>query len=440
VPTSGLHAEKAKSDTSVWYVLECMSTQSQFGHTLFLDGFAAGSVAKKLTRLHFVRTASETAVYDEAWLQRLIMSQPSLLPVDQIEPAFNALVPICIELPVKSGFLDYLFVTPAGDLALVECKLWRNPEAQREVIAQIIAYATEISTWTYKTLQDAIRRTKPLGGSGENTTRSLYELVSAHSEIDEASFHDAVSRNLKRGRFLLLIVGDGIREGVERMAEYLQQHAGFHFTLAFIEIALFEAPGGYIAQPRVLARTKNIERGIVTLDEGRIVIGPSSTGLKPDSNGGRRTTITQERYFEQIEKDFPGVSQTLNAFIDGLATCNVLPEFGTDSMILRWRPEDGRNWNLATISTRGQVFTDNLSSQANNAGLLEIYKQYLKKLADLVPGAVLRKGQADNTWGVAHNGKSLVLTALLADDARKDGWIGAIADFQSAVMKSSSGE
>ena len=69
------------------------------------------------------------------------MRHPSLLPVDQIEPAFNTVVPICIELPMKSGFLDNLLVTPAGDLALVECKLWRNPEARREVVAQIIHYA-----------------------------------------------------------------------------------------------------------------------------------------------------------------------------------------------------------------------------------------------------------------------------------------------------------
>jgi hypothetical protein len=88
----------------------------------------------------------------------------------------------------------------------------------------------------------------------QSTARRLYDLASASNEIDEAAFHDAVSRNLKRGRFLLLIVGDGIREGVEAMAEFLQQHAGFHFTLAFIEIALFQAPGGFIAQPRVLVR------------------------------------------------------------------------------------------------------------------------------------------------------------------------------------------
>ena len=81
----------------------------------------------------------------KAWLQRLIMRHPSLLPVDQIEPAFNTLVPVCIELPMQSGYLDNLLVTPTGDLALVECKLWRNPEARREVVAQIIDYAKEMS-------------------------------------------------------------------------------------------------------------------------------------------------------------------------------------------------------------------------------------------------------------------------------------------------------
>jgi hypothetical protein len=38
--------------------------------------------------------------------------------------------------------------------------------------------------------------------------------------------------------------------------------------------------------------------------------------------------------------------------------------------------------------------------------------------------------------GVAHNGKSLIFTALLTDDARK-GWIRAIANFQSAVKEKS---
>jgi hypothetical protein len=118
-----------------------MLPQTQYGHTLFLDGFQLGSSAKKLNRLHFSKDASENALFDEAWLQRLVMAHPSVLPVDQIEPAFSPLIPVCIELPVSSGSVDNLLVTPAGDLALIECKLWRNPEARRKVLAQIIDYA-----------------------------------------------------------------------------------------------------------------------------------------------------------------------------------------------------------------------------------------------------------------------------------------------------------
>jgi hypothetical protein len=49
---------------------------------------------------------------------------------------------------------------------------------------------------------------------------------------------------------------------LESMAEFLQQYAGFHFTLAIVELAFFELPEkGFIAMPRVLARTTNIEQG-----------------------------------------------------------------------------------------------------------------------------------------------------------------------------------
>jgi hypothetical protein len=222
------------------------------------------------------------------------------------------------------------------------------------------------------------------------------------------------------------------------MTEFLQQHAGFHFTLAFVEIALFRVPGGYIAQPRVLAKTTNIVRGIVTLDEGRIVVGPSSTGLKPDGGGPRPTTITQERYFEELEKELPGISQRLTSFIDHLAAYNVSPEFGTQTLILRWRPGDGRDWNVGTISKGGVVWMDTLGSQAKNAGLLNSHKQFVASLAALVPGAWVQKTKTEVGQYATLNGvHAVTVDALLADEARRDGWERAIADFQAAVMKTS---
>jgi len=224
------------------------------------------------------------------------------------------------------------------------------------------------------------------------------------------------------------------------MAEFLQQHAGFHFTLAFVEIALFETRGGYIAQPRVPARTTNIDRGIVALDERRIVIKPSASGPGPAGDGGRRTTITQELYLERLEKEFPGISQRLNAFIDSLAAYNVSPDFGTSSMILRWRTDDTRSWNLGTITSHGELWMDFLGKQANNAGLLEFHKQYLTNLARLVDGASVKQTPQEIAWYVSQNGKVIKIDALLADQTRRDGWVRAIAEFQSAVMKKSPDE
>jgi hypothetical protein len=238
----------------------------------------------------------------------------------------------------------------------------------------------------------------------------------------------------------LLIVGDGIQEGVESLTEFLQQYAGIHFTLAIVEVALFKVPtGGYVAQPRVLAKTTNIIRGIVTMDEGRIAIKPPSVGPGVAEASAKRTTITQEGYFEQLEKNIPGVSTKLNALIDDLAGYNVSPEFGTISMTLRWRSDDTGSWNLGSITTSGQVWMDYLGQQAKNAGLLEVSEQYLENLARLVPDAYVKKTAKETGWYVAWGGKTIQVDALLADGARKEGWVRAISEFQAAVTKSSQG-
>ena len=45
-----------------------------------------------------------------------------------------------------------LLITPDGNLVLVECKLWRNPQARREVLAQIIDYAKDLIRLDFEAL------------------------------------------------------------------------------------------------------------------------------------------------------------------------------------------------------------------------------------------------------------------------------------------------
>lgn len=408
----------------------------QYGHPLQLNGFGPDSSAVPLKPIRFQKSATESAPYDEAWLQRLIMRHPGILPVDHIEPGFSPLVPICIELPMPSGSLDNLLVTPRGDLALVECKLWRNPQARREVIAQLIDYAKDVSSWSYEQLEQAIRKATSAGGCGDIVKQSLFELAAQNGELDEATFHDAVSRNLKRGRFLLLIVGDGIHEAAEKLGEFLQQHAGSQFTLAFVDIALFETPDGkFIAQPRVLTKTTIIDRGTVTLQDGRLVITPPAATATDPTGAGRKTSITEEKFFELMELAFPGITPRLRAFLEAASACDIYPDFGTESMILRWSPEGGRDWNFGIISKRGQLWTDHLGKLAHNLNLSAEHKRFLESIAKLVPDAEIRKTPKETAWFVSRNRTYITIDTLLADQERGEGWVRAIKEFQDAVKK-----
>jgi hypothetical protein len=112
-------------------------------------------------------------------------------------------------------------------------------------------YAKELTRWSSSDLQREVSRRLRRDGN------PLLELMrDADPLLDEVRFNDALTANLRRGRFLLLIVGDGIREGVETIAEYLQAHAGLHFSLGLIEMPIYLMPDGdRLVVPRVFART-----------------------------------------------------------------------------------------------------------------------------------------------------------------------------------------
>ena len=46
-----------------------------------------------------------------------------------------------MEVNCGYGSIDNLFLTPTGDIILVETKLWSNAKARREVVAQALDYA-----------------------------------------------------------------------------------------------------------------------------------------------------------------------------------------------------------------------------------------------------------------------------------------------------------
>lgn len=228
---------------------------------------------------------------DEATIQSIVQAYPSCLPIAEIDPLFAGPVPICTELNTPAGPIDNLMVTPSGLPVLVECKLWRNPEGRREVVGQILDYAKELSRWSSSDLQREVsRRLKREGNAVLQIVRD------AGHEVDEIGFNDALTLNLRRGRFLLLVVGDGIREGVEAIAEYLQAHAGLHFTFGLVEMPIYDAGNGQrLIVPRVLARTQLITRTVVAVPESLLVLDDEE--VSPDDDREVRPFMLEREDF-----------------------------------------------------------------------------------------------------------------------------------------------
>ena len=234
------------------------STTRAFGDLIRLDRERRATV-ETLPRIPLGAPPDQGGI-DEKSLQHLLFRAPEALPIAAIDSAYDGAVPICMELRTRAGPLDALYVNPLGRLTIVEFKLWRNPQARREVIGQILDYAQELASWSYENLQRAVSMIL------KRKDNALYETVrrASGAELNEADFVDNVTRNLSRGEFLLLIVGDGIREGAENIVNFVQRHSGLHFNLALVEAALFrDGAERIIVQPRVIARTEIVQRFVV---------------------------------------------------------------------------------------------------------------------------------------------------------------------------------
>ena len=251
-----------------------------------------------VTRLPLETGVSEGSI-GENKLQDLLFRYPQTLPVTAIDPAYEGIVPICRELYTNAGFLDAFYANHLGKLVLVEFKLWRNQQARREVIGQILDYTKEIALWDYEDLQRVVSLNTGMKGN------VLYNKVRKKKpDLVEAEFVDNVSRHLKRGEFLLLIVGDGIREGVENIVDFVQRHSGLHFNLALVEAALYrDRSQNLIVYPRVLARTEIVQRFVIEGDIEAVV------PVDIDENGDdddQESPFEQEnlRFWNAVLKDY----------------------------------------------------------------------------------------------------------------------------------------
>jgi len=207
----------------------------------------------------------EDRVFGEEWLQELLYKHPSILPVGLLDEAFSP--PIAIGREIAAT--DNLFISPKGLLTIVETKLWRNPEAHRTVVAQILEYAKTLAAWDYQQLEQAVQAFMQ---KEHGQPRTLFKIVQTQAralDVSEIEFQQMVQDGLANGRFALLVVGDRIFPGATQLADLIQSAPHLQFSMAFVELRCFrlkkDSNWPLLVIPSYVAKTKETVRAVVRI-------------------------------------------------------------------------------------------------------------------------------------------------------------------------------
>jgi hypothetical protein len=364
-----------------------------------------------LLEAHRIEPNSE---HDESWIQDLIDRHPECLPITEIEPTLEGAISVCREMPTTHGPIDNVLITPDGDIVLIETKLWKNPEARRTVVAQALDYAACVFDMDYQSFETAVLRAR----AGE-AKRPLYALFEGKSEKDEPGFIDAVETNLRRGRALILVVGDGIRSQTEQLAELVQSHAGAGFTFALVELAIFKLPTGnqFLVCPRTLAKTQIIERGVVRIEDGRRVTVTNPERISTSGGKPLPESITSEQFIEAMAHLNPALPAKLKDLLKSLQDIGVTAQFQR-SLHLRWESPSGKSISLGYISRTGEIWTDTVTGGVPTM----LAQDYVKRLAEALgatffmseKGKLLLKG-GEKAFNIASVGDQLTKWPTVAE-------------------------
>lgn len=367
----------------------------------------------------------------ERWLQEQIHRHPTCLPMDQIEPGIGRLIPVCMELPLSVGSVDNLLLTPEGNLVMVEVKLWSNPEARRKVVAQALDYATTLFQLDYDRLETAVMKAD---FDGAERPDRLYELVDGADALPEKVFVDRINRNLREGRIVVLIAGDGIRTDAEALVTGLQAHANFHFTFALVEMPVyvrpqFDSDDEFILIPQTLVKTVTVPRFTIRTAGGAMAVQDTGMDEREATKPSRRANISSEDFFGAMEARAPTLPEKLKKFLDEIDAIDVRAEF-LGALNLKWDQPQGKPVNLGYIRPGGDVWTDASYWQVDDA-LAEDYNLALAKLF----GGEVRAGRKKKDgsmarWVTRRDGNPFRIEEVMD---RLSGWPELMEDFQNAI-------
>ena len=204
----------------------------------------------------------------ELFLEDAIVAQPSLLGLGSlrtgIEPPWKIFRRAALETPTgRSIEADVMLFCASGHIVIVEVKRACNPELRdRQVIAQLLDYATSVQALTDQNLLETFRE-----GAASDWPSLVAQWFSDEPDADDLARH--MLQRLERGEVHLVIACDRAPPGVAALVAALSRQAATGFELDLVEIVPYtsrSAPGEILLAPRPRLATEIVSRTAVTVE------------------------------------------------------------------------------------------------------------------------------------------------------------------------------
>ena len=311
--------------------------------------------------------------FDERFLQELLASNPELLPVAAIRHDVGSLLCVGREVGVPSGSIDNLYLSTAGYPVLVETKLWRNPQARREVLSQTLDYIKDLARLDFEWFE-AQWNIRSIGTPHQGA--SLIERISdlAQDEINERGFVDRVNHALARGDILAMIVGDGIEARLQELIAHLcKDSAHLRYALALCELSFFQLgdadSDGMLVVPRIVSNVEPVQRAyveVVVAQElaGKVVV----TSKSVPEDRPVRANLNEEEFLQSVEAAVGTEMRKhfQDAYNDLIESFELEPDFKAAALMLKIPdPEDRRpGASVLGFQKNGKIYnTGHLAGQ-----------------------------------------------------------------------------
>jgi hypothetical protein len=166
----------------------------------------------------------------ETTLQQMLADHPELALAGTVDDESMTIWTIGEEVSTAAGSIDLLLLDSTARLWVVETKLARNPDVKKQVVGQVLGYASCVAEWSADQLLACAA--EYLAQRGLNI-----EALTDENDSDPDTLLQTAADRAADGDLACLVAVDEIPGELQRLVEFVNRNARFELLALKIEVA-----------------------------------------------------------------------------------------------------------------------------------------------------------------------------------------------------------